>query len=187
MTDDILEKVEKIHETEQQIVLAIAGAGHSAIGWLLNVPGASRTVLEAIIPYSRESMHNLLNYTPEKSVSQQTAWDMALASYRKAKEQTKFPIGIGCTATISTVEPKRGEHRVVLATWTPKTTTTYSITLIKGARTRAEEELVVSYLILIAICQAMDVVTFGLEIKLLEGEVLTKDIVTAPKIFKEKE
>lgn len=30
------------------------------IGWLLSVPGASNTVLEAVVPYSRMSMIQLL-------------------------------------------------------------------------------------------------------------------------------
>lgn len=35
-----------------------------ALGWLLSVPQASRTVLEATVPYSRASMVQLLGKVP---------------------------------------------------------------------------------------------------------------------------
>lgn len=187
MTEDVLEKVKAIHETEQQIVIATAGAGHSLLGWLLNVPGASRTVLEAIIPYSREAMEELIGCTPEKSVSQETAWAMAEATYRKAKKQSKFPIGIACTATIRTVEPKRGDHKAIIVAYDKNTTSTYSITLDKGTRTREEEEEVVSYMILIAICQAMNIEPVGLDVKLMSGDVIEKNSINTSSKIKERD
>jgi nicotinamide mononucleotide (NMN) deamidase PncC len=187
MTDDILKKVQAIHEAKHQIVIATAGAGHSALGWLLNVPGASRTLLEAIIPYSREAMADFIGYEPEKSVSQETAWAMAEAAYNKAKKQTDFPLGIACTATIRTVEPKRGDHRAIIVSYDKHTTSMYSITLDKGIREREEEEIVVSYLILIAICQAMKIDTFGLNITLMPGDIIEKTSITTPQKIKVKE
>ena len=46
MDQEIAQVVAKIHDTPQQSVLAVAGAGNYALAWLLGVGGASRTVLE---------------------------------------------------------------------------------------------------------------------------------------------
>jgi nicotinamide mononucleotide (NMN) deamidase PncC len=182
MTEDILEKIKAIHASEHQVVIATAGAGHSLIGWLLDIPGASRTVLEAILPYSREAMVDLIESVPDKSVSVDTALAMATTAYRKANKQSDFPIGIACTATIRTVEPKRGDHRAIIIAYDKENTSTYSITLAKGEREREEEEKVVSYMMLIAICQAMNIDTFGLNIVLLPGDILGKTSVKTPKL-----
>ncbi|KAL8557499.1 hypothetical protein ACS0TY_004801 [Phlomoides rotata] len=45
--------VEAIHANPTQAVLYLSGVASQALGWLLSVPGASNTVLEAIVPYSR--------------------------------------------------------------------------------------------------------------------------------------
>ena len=52
VTDDILEQINKINETSQQIVLVTTGSGHSAARWLLSSPEAAKTILEVFIPYS---------------------------------------------------------------------------------------------------------------------------------------
>ncbi|KAL8482095.1 hypothetical protein ACS0TY_028299 [Phlomoides rotata] len=52
--------VEAIHANPTQAVLYPSGGASQAFGWLLSVPGASNTVLEAIVPYSRMSVIQLL-------------------------------------------------------------------------------------------------------------------------------
>ena len=44
--------VQQIHDSPTRIVLAASGGGSRAIADLLEVPGGSRTLLEAIVPYS---------------------------------------------------------------------------------------------------------------------------------------
>lgn len=187
MTEDILEKIAQIHETEYQAAFVIAGAGHSFLSWLLDVPGASNTVLEAIIPYSTEAMRTLLSFTPEKAVSRNTAIEMALIAYRKANKQTKFPVGVACTATIRTNKPKRGEHKAVILTWLPEKTTIYSVLLAKNERSREEEELMISYILLSAFCQAVNINPFGLKIKLLPGDKIDKEEIKTPKLLKQRD
>ncbi len=43
--------ITQIHTTPTMAVLIVTGGGTQAIADLLAVPGASRTVLEALIPY----------------------------------------------------------------------------------------------------------------------------------------
>ncbi|KAL0408897.1 UNVERIFIED_CONTAM: hypothetical protein Sradi_1824100 [Sesamum radiatum] len=52
--------VEAIHASPTQAVLYLSGGASQALGWLMSVPGASNTVLEAVVPYSRMSMIQLL-------------------------------------------------------------------------------------------------------------------------------
>ena len=53
--------VEGIHSSPTQAVLFLSGGASQIIGWLLSVPGASNTVLETLVPYSRMSMIQLLS------------------------------------------------------------------------------------------------------------------------------
>ena len=57
-------------------------------------------------------------------------------------------IGIGCTASLVTDRSKKGEYRVHVAAQTLRRTVVFSIQLVKGARSRQEEERLVADLIL---------------------------------------
>lgn len=60
---------------------------HQGVSWLLSVPGASGTVLEAVVPYSRRALADFLGREPVKFVSEDTARDLALHAYRRAVRQ----------------------------------------------------------------------------------------------------
>ena len=154
--EELRAHIEKIHGTPHKTVLAVSGAGTAAVAWLLGVAGASRTILEALVPYGRESMTAFLGFEPEQSASAQTARDMAKAAYRKAKSQLEDdspPVGLACAATIATDRPKRGEHRAFVSAWDQHANTLYSLHLHKGLRDRAGEEDVVSRLLVHALMQ----------------------------------
>ena len=152
--EDIRPHIEEIHGTPHKAVLAVSGAGSQAVAWFLGVPGASRTILEALVPYGRESMIAFLGFEPEQSASAQTAKDMAKAAYRTAKSQLEDdspPVGLACAATIATDRPKRGEHRAFVSAWDQHFNTTYSLHLHKGLRNRTAEEEMVSRLLVHAL------------------------------------
>ena len=112
--------VQKIHDSPPQAVLAVSGAGSQAVAWLLGVAGASRTILEVVVPYGSLSMIDFIGHEPSQYVSVETATDMARAAYNRALRLRESPlpvVGLGCTATIATDRPKRGEHRCCIATW----------------------------------------------------------------------
>ena len=52
--------VEQIHATPTKLVMYVTGGGMHAPTWLLSVAGASRTVLGVRIPYSHESLADLV-------------------------------------------------------------------------------------------------------------------------------
>ena len=52
MAIDQQKLIEQIHASGKQFVVAITGGGSGAISALLEVPGGSASVLEAVVPYS---------------------------------------------------------------------------------------------------------------------------------------
>ena len=164
--------IREIHDAPHQGVLAVSGAGSQAVAWLLGVAGASRTILEVVVPYGRWSMIDFVGFEPGQFVSEETARSMARAAFRRALElqEGAFPVvGLGCTATIATDRPKRGPHRAYVATWDDAGWTSYSLHLAKGARDRAGEEDLVSKLVVRALAQASGV-GLDVELELFVGE-----------------
>ena len=154
------ELISQIHDTPHKAVLAVSGAGTQAVAWVMGVAGASRTVLEVVVPYGRLSMSGFLGFEPAQSAAAETARQMARAAYRKARAQLRDdsdnspPLGLACAAAIATDRPRRGEHRAFVATWSEQGATTYSLRFHKGLRDRDGEEQVVSRLIVSALAAA---------------------------------
>ena len=160
MEREIEEVITRLHATPHKTALAVAGAGSSAMSWLLGVSGASRTILETRVPYGRLSMIDLVGVEPTQYVSPENAREMARAAYRRAlalREDDSPAVGVACTATIATDRPKRGDHRACIATWDDVGVTCYNLTLDKGKRDRVGEEEVVSRLLIQAMARAFGV------------------------------
>ena len=158
--------IEAIHATPTRVVLAATGGGSQAISRLLEVGGASRTVLEAIVPYSSAALDDWLHARPEHYCSPQTVRAMAMAAFERARRltagedaasRTTDLAGVACTASLASDRPKRGAHRAHVAVQTAHFTATWSVQLVSGRRTRSEEERVVADLILAAVAAACGV------------------------------
>lgn len=152
--------VELVHDSPKMAVIATAGAGGQALAWLLGTPGASKTVLEAVVPYNESAMAEFLGRRPARYVSGATAKEMAQSAYKKALRlrNSHIPVvGLACTASIATVRPKRGAHCCYVAAWDQTGVTSYRLKLTKGARDRSAEEDVVSRLILRALADSCGV------------------------------
>ena len=165
-------QVSRIHASPTKAIVVTTGGGVAALHWLLATPGASRTVLEAIIPYSRASLSELLGYKPRQIVAFKTAQDMARTAYQKAVQLNKTKstaVGIASTASLTTEVPKQGNHRCHVSSWTATRSITYSLRFVKGLRNRKEEDSVVSRLILRALAEA-SCVEFDLPLDLHESE-----------------
>ncbi|KAJ8548266.1 hypothetical protein K7X08_030735 [Anisodus acutangulus] len=122
-----------------------------ALGWLMSVPGASNTVIESVVTYSRMSMIQLLGKVPAQAASSQTVEEMTLLAYNRALKLSKpgSPVlGVGFTGALASARPKRGDHRFHLSTRTSDRLWSSTVTLTKGLRTREQEDAVSSqYLI----------------------------------------
>ena len=103
----VFERIQKFHNGKQgplkngasstnnnnKISLNVAGGCATAIQWLLSVPNASRTILNANVLYSRESVLDALDdenddakKMRESFCDRETSKDLARAAYRKAIE-----------------------------------------------------------------------------------------------------
>src|SRR5947208_4932276 len=89
-----------IYATPAKCVLALTGGGTSAAATLLTVPGASRVILEVVVPYDSESLTDFLGRRPEQFCSAATARAMARRAWERASRLApgEAAVGIGCTA-----------------------------------------------------------------------------------------
>ncbi|KAJ7954144.1 Nucleotidylyl transferase superfamily protein [Quillaja saponaria] len=152
--------VEAIHSSPTQAVLYISGGASQVLGWLLSVPGASNTVLEVVVPYSRMSTIQLLGKIPTQFCSQHTAEEMALLAYNRALKLSRpgSPVlGVGFTGSLVSERPKLGDHRFYLSTRTADRLWISTVTLSKCLRTREEEDKISSCVLLKAIANACKV------------------------------
>lgn len=155
--------VQAIHASPAQLVLAVAGGGNACITDLLDVPGASATVLEVCVPYAHRALHELLANAPAPVaagaglVTAATAEAMAAASLVRARhlaEPGTPVIGVACTAALVSDRPKRGEHRAHVATASDQGAVGRYVQLDKGALDRRGEDRVVADALLAAIATA---------------------------------
>jgi hypothetical protein len=159
MEKEIQQLVQQIHDAPGQTMMVAAGAGTKALSSLLGVAGATRTLLEAVVPYSTAAFDDFLEQTPAQYVAGKTARLLAGRAYTRARWLAPFHepvVGLACTATIVTDRPKRGEHRAHLATWQNERLVRYALFLDKGARVREEEEDLVSRIMLNGLAAALN-------------------------------
>jgi nicotinamide mononucleotide (NMN) deamidase PncC len=142
------------------IVLAVTGGGVASISDLLSVPGASRTVLEATVPYAASALSDLIGYSPAQTVASETAEAMATACLERATQlaDTDMPIaGVACTAALTTDRLRSGDNRAWIAVATPLGVRPSHLVLEKGMNDRAAEDRIVSDAVLRAIAIAVKV------------------------------
>jgi hypothetical protein len=178
MDSDIRQLVQRIHDCPTQVVLVAAGAGTGALSDLLGVAGATRTLLEALIPYSEAAFDEFLGQKPPQYVADETARLLAGRAFTRARwlnpTETRV-LGMACTATIITDRPKRGQHRAHIATWQPSRLICHQIQLNKGARDRSGEENVVSRILLNGLAQACGIPQ-QLPVPLTTGDTLRSEV-----------
>ena len=160
MDADIQYVIRQIHASPAQAVVVVTGGGAQLVSWLLTVPGASRTALEVLVPYSERALADFLGERPHQVASVETAETMSRQAYRRAMElaDSDSPVvGIGCTAAVATDRAKRGAHRVHVARCTAHSVVTYSLEFTKGLRDRVGEDTIASLLVVRALAEAAGV------------------------------
>jgi nicotinamide mononucleotide (NMN) deamidase PncC len=180
---DIEPLVRQIHDSPTRLVLSFSGGGSDTLSGLLSVPGASRTVLEAVVPYSQQALCRWLAGRPDQFCSARTARAMAMSGFLRACEYESpegYPlVGVGATASLATDRPKRGPHRIHLAVQTVTQTIVQSVELTKDLRRRPEEEVIASAVILNLIAEVCGI-DERIPLKLREGESIERQEKTAP-------
>ena len=149
--------VEAVHASPLRAVLNVTGGGAQSMGWVMAVPGASKTLIEAYVPYARESMIDCLGAEQAQYVSASTARDMAVAAYRRGarlRGGDRHLVCIGCTCALASSPPKKGPHRCHVATFGALGFAEYTLTMEKGRRDRWEEDGLASMLVVQALADA---------------------------------
>lgn len=174
------ELAQKLHSVPGKGCVVVTGAGIRAISDLFAQPGTSRTILEAQVPYARKALDEFVGVRAEQHVSAEEALLIAEAALKRAhhlvddNDAGQLLFGVGCTAAVATDRVRRGEDRAHVA-WVAvdKSGGTRSggasIWFDKNARTRADEDAVVSAIVLNAIADAT-----GIEERLVIGVLDTE-------------
>jgi nicotinic acid mononucleotide adenylyltransferase/nicotinamide mononucleotide (NMN) deamidase PncC len=153
--------VEQIFASGRQLVIAVTGGGSGAISALVQTPGASRAVLEAVVPYSLAALVDWLAGQPDQACSEATARAMAMAAFMRARHLAPDAdpaslVGVGFTGSLATDRPKRGERRIHLAAQSAKQTEVLSISLGDDQPSRASDEAACTATLLWLIARACD-------------------------------
>jgi hypothetical protein len=167
-----------LHQASRKYALALTGGGATAIGELLSVPGGSRTILEAVVPYAQPALTDYLGRAPEQYCSAATSLELAQRASERAAALApgEAVLGIGCTASLASDRPKRGDHRFHVAFHGGRAVT-YSLTLRKGERDREGEENVLRVVLLNGLAEYLSIAE-RLPLPLLPGEAV--EIEPAP-------
>ena len=176
--------IDSLTRAGARAVIVSTGGGSQAISQLVTTPGASAVVLEGLVPYAREAVDKLLGGPQENYCSSRIARRLAAVAWQRACELGASPgqaVGSAVAASLRTRSAKRGAHRMFVATQTLAATATAALELEKGARTRAEEEILAATLVL-AQLQAAGVPGAGdsLAGSLRPGERVVFDRLDAP-------
>ena len=167
--------ISAVQGSGRQAVLAITGGGTGAIAELLRVPGGSRLLLEAIVPYDARALAEFLGAEPAQACSGETAVALARRAHERAAAlSARAPIGLGATASLASDRQKRGDHRCHIAVAAGAGTELASIVLDKGRRDRAGEEDVVARAILLCLARGCGVAAPSPATVLAPGDIFTE-------------
>jgi nicotinamide mononucleotide (NMN) deamidase PncC len=149
--------ISTLHASGRKAALAITGGGSGAIGELLRVPGGSRLLIEAQVPYDEQALAAFLGFEPAQACSSDTAIAMAQAAraraIRLAPAGTDL-VGLGATAALVSDRPRKGEHRFHIAFANSAGVAHCTCVMAKGRRDRAAEEDLVSRAIILWLARA---------------------------------
>ncbi len=174
---EVRDLVGEIHGSPLRCVVIVAGAGSEALSSLLGAPGASRTLLEAVVPYSRAALVDLLGRLPGSLASPEAAAQMADAAYARALalRDGDYPVaGLSCAGALLSDRPRRGFHRAHVAVRTEDGRIAFGVAMEKGLRDRAGEEGVASLMLLRAAALAAGL-NRRVDLRLSPGEHLVVD------------
>ena len=152
--------ISAVQASGPKAALAITGGGSGAIGELLRVPGGSRLLIEAQVPYDEQALATFLGFPPAQASSADTA--IAMAHSARARAARLVPagtdlVGLGATAALVSDRPRRGEHRFHIAYANGLGAAHCTAVLAKGRRDRGGEEDLVSRAIILFLAQACGV------------------------------
>jgi nicotinamide mononucleotide (NMN) deamidase PncC len=152
--------ISAVHASGRKAALAITGGGSGAVGELLRVPGGSRLLIEAQVPYDELALARFLGFTPAQACSADTAIAMARSARARAAKLVAAGtdlVGLGATAALVSDRPRKGEHRFHIAFAGSAGIAHCTGVMAKGRRDRAAEEDLVARAIVLWLARACGV------------------------------
>src|SRR5258707_13687553 len=157
--------ISALHGSGRKAALAITGGGSGAVGELLRVPGGSRLLIEAQVPYDALALAAFLGFAPAQACSSDTAIAMAQTVRARAAGLTPAGtdlvgpdlVGLGATAALVSDRPRKGEHRFHIASASSAGIAHCTGVMAKGRRDRAAEEDLVARAIVLWLARACGV------------------------------
>jgi hypothetical protein len=149
--------ISTLHASGRKAALAITGGGSGAVGELLRIPGGSRLLIEAQVPYDALALATFLGFAPAQACSADTA--IAMARTVRARAARLMPagtdlVGLGATAALVSDRPRKGEHRFHIAFANSAGIAHCTCVMAKGRRDRAAEEDLASRAIVLWLARA---------------------------------
>ena len=136
------DRARRLHSSKWTGVFYITGGGSAFLSEILQEPGASKTVLEALVPYAENALSSLLGGSPDQACSMATARALAMTAFQKSQSYNLTDcFGLGCTASLATDRVKKGKHRAFWAIQTATDSFSFS-TLYSSDRQTEENQLV---------------------------------------------
>ena len=152
--------ISTLHASGRKAALAITGGGSGAVGELLRVPGGSRLLIEAQVPYDALALEAFLGFAPAQACSADTAIAMARSVLARAARLVAADtdlVGLGATAALVSDRPRKGEHRFHVAYANSAGIAHCTGVMAKGRRDRGAEEDLVSGAIVLWLAHACGV------------------------------
>jgi nicotinamide mononucleotide (NMN) deamidase PncC len=149
--------ISAVHASGRKAALAITGGGSGAVGELLRVPGGSRLLIEAQVPYDAQALATFLGFAPAQACSADTAIAMARSVRVRAARLAPAAsdlVGLGATAALVSDHPRKGQHRFHIACANSAGIAHCTGVMAKGRRDRAAEEDLVARAIVLWLAQA---------------------------------
>ena len=174
--------ISALHASGRKAALAITGGGSGAVGELLRVPGGSRLLIEAQVPYDERALATFLGAVPALACTSDTA--IAMAQSARARAARLVPagtdlVGLGATAALVSDRPRRGEHRFHIAFANAASIAHCTCVLAKDRRDRGAEEDLVSRAIVLWLARACGIAAPSPRSVLDADEHYTETVVAA--------
>lgn len=154
MSGEMTDWVRRIHRGPVRLVLVAAGGGAEAATRLLAEAGASRSVLEVVVPYAPEAYRAFAPGLRGKAVSRERAVALADRAYDRAEHLAGagggIRLGVACTAALATDRKRRGPDQAFVCLRLRDRRAICRLDFDRGPGSRAEQETAITRLLLAA-------------------------------------
>jgi len=110
--------ISTVHASGRKAALAITGGGSGAIGELLRVPGGSRLLIEAQVPYDAAALEAFLGFAPKRlAFEPDDFWDALTKDERIVRNGAKILSVRANARFVCEIAGEHGSFGAMLARW----------------------------------------------------------------------